>query len=292
MEWSTILFLGTLVMIVIIVYKYFNPRQREYFSQKAPFILRQDNEKYDTFYLDYYDDLYSTESYSKHDIDIIINTTSPNQNSVFLDIGCGTGHLMEQVEQNGFTIFGVDKSRYMVEACQERVKESEVYCDDVLRDSMLYENNTFSHITCTHFTLYEIENKDKLFRHCFHWLRGGGYLIVHIVDPESYRKVLPSIEIEYSSTISNTSIEYKDYKFVSDYKTNDNISVLTETFTDKYTENVRQNKTKLFMEQKQDILSTAMKCGFIVQSETTYKKFVQDPHQYLVIFVKPMCGDQ
>ena len=50
MEWSTILFLGTLVMIVIIVYKYFNPRQREYFSQRAPFILRQDNEKYDTFY--------------------------------------------------------------------------------------------------------------------------------------------------------------------------------------------------------------------------------------------------
>lgn len=57
MEWSIILFLGTLVMIVIIAYKYFNPRQREYFSQKSPFILRQDNEKYDTFYLDYYDDL-------------------------------------------------------------------------------------------------------------------------------------------------------------------------------------------------------------------------------------------
>ena len=46
------------------------------------------------------------------------------------------------------------------------------------------------------------------------------------------------------------------------------------------------------MEQKQQILSTAMKCGFIVQSETTYEKVVQDPHQYLVILVKPMCGDQ
>lgn len=292
MEWSTILFLTVLLMIGLIVYREFNPRQREYFSQRAPFILRQDNDKYDTFYLEYYDELYATDSYSKHDIDIIMANTSPDQNSVFLDIGCGTGHLMEKVEQHGHTIFGVDKSRYMVEVCQERVKDSEVFCDDVLRDSMLYESNTFSHITCTHFTLYEIENKDKLFRHCFHWLRGGGYFIVHMVDPDAYRKVLPFIDVDDVSMITNTSMEYKDYKFSTNYKTDDNISVLTETFTDKYTENVRQNKTKLYMEQKSQILSTAMKCGFIVQTETTYEKVVQDPHQYLVILVKPMCGDQ
>ena len=137
MEWSTILFLGTLVMIIIIVYKYFNPRQREYFSQKAPFILRQDNEKYDTFYLDYYDELYSTESYSKHDIDIIINTTSPNRNSVFLDIGCGTAVLaMAVAKASSAKIMASDVDPVAVEVALANLKannlENRVDCIEAM----------------------------------------------------------------------------------------------------------------------------------------------------------------
>lgn len=65
---------------------------KEGFSQSSPYVLRENNSIYDTFYLDYYDDIHGSEKYSKHDIKTIIELTNPIEGkSTFLDIGCGTG---------------------------------------------------------------------------------------------------------------------------------------------------------------------------------------------------------
>ena len=284
------LILGVVIYACIIFYRKLYPGKKEFFSQQSSFILRQNNEKYDPFYLDYYDELYKTSDYSTHDYDYIMSHHAPTRQSIFLDIGCGTGHLIELLEKDGYTVFGVDKSRYMVEQCQEGVKDCEVYCEDVLSDPMLYENNSFSHITCTHFTIYEMENKATFFKHCYSWLQCGGYLVVHLVDPDKFKKTVPSVE-NNDSMITNTSMDFKDYTYKNNYKSNDEVSILTETFTDKYTDKVRQNEMKLFMEPKTNIIETAMKCGFVTYHETSYKGVIEDSHQYLVTFLKPLCGD-
>lgn len=289
--------LNRVILVVIflggmILYRRLFPKQKEYFSQKSPFILRQDNDKYDSFYLEYYDELNATESYCEDDLLFITETTAPDEKSVFLDIGCGSGILLGRLEDKNILAFGVDKSAAMEKACQDRLKYTEIYCVDVLADPMLYDNNTFSHITCTHFTIYEMENKEMLLNYCFNWLKCGGYFIVHLVDPDSYRKVLPSVHVdeELWPTIMKTNIENNEYTYRSEFKPKNKGYLFTETFTDKYTEKVRQNQINLIMETKQHITDLATKCGFLVHKESTYKNKIKDPHQYLVIFIKPMCG--
>ena len=291
--WLNRLVILTAIVFGIFLYRKLCPSQKEHFSQKSPFILRQDNAIYDPFYIEYYDDLHATDSYCEDDFHFIKETTHPvAESSVFLDIGCGTGKLLRKMEDNGYTAFGVDKSKSMGEACKHKVD-----CNDVLIDPMLYDNKTFTHITCTHFTIYEMEKKETFFRHCYLWLQCGGYLIVHLVDPEKYTKVTPSIVDDISmsmstSMVTKTNLEYLDYAYRSEYKQKETNYLFTETFTDRYTENVRQNQSTLYMsEPKQTILDLATRCGFVLYRETTYNKKIKDPHQYLVVFMKPMCGD-
>jgi len=286
MDWLNVIVVFVCILFGLFLYRTLCPRQKEYFTQKSPFILRQNNEVYDPFYLEYYDDLHATKSYCDADFLFIKESTNPTtQKSTFLDIGCGTGILLQRLKENGFAAVGVDKSKHMEEAC--RKSSLEVKCDDVLLDPMLYENKTFSHITCTHFTIYEMENKETLLRHCFNWLKCGGFLILHLVDPDSFKKVLASLyhNSALSTMVTKSNLEYNNFTYRGEFKPG---SIFSETFTDKFTENVRQNQMTLFMEPKQTILDKAMKCGFVIHGEMVY---TLDPHQFLVVLVKPMCGE-
>ena len=291
MESETFWFNRVIVVVVILsgiyLYKKLCPSQKEYFTQKTPFILKQDNDVYDPFYLEYYDELHASQSYCDDDFRFIMESAPPTKKSVILDIGCGTGMLLRSMEDAGFTAFGVDKSASMVGVAKDRLKHTEVYCNDVLVDPMLYDSNTFSHILCTHFTLYEIERKEMLFRHCFNWLQCGGVLVVHLVDPGSYKKVLPSMygHGEPFAGVTKTKLEYHDYTYRGEYGSNPD--VFKETFTDKFTEKVRQNQSRLHMVAKDTVLATALRCGFQVKREMVYTR---DPHQFLVVLEKPMCG--
>ena len=280
---------GLILMVIfigLVMFRKLYPTQKEYFSQSAPFVLRQGNDIYDSFYTNYYDDLHASEAYASDDFQFIMETTDPTERSVFLDIGCGTGILLKLMEDHDLFAFGVDKSKYMNEKCLNRLKHTEVFCNDVLTEPMLYDNHTFTHITCTHFTLYEMEKKEILMRHCYNWLQEGGYFIVHLVDPANYKKIVPLLnnaDVIVSSAVTKTHLEYNDYVYRGEYKLKDTEHIFTETFTDKYTEHVRQNQNKLHMVSKHEVMELAKKCGFVVHKETTY---IRDPHQYLVVLKK------
>ena len=301
-----IVFLVILIVIWTCRY-YYNGNgngKQEGFSQSKPFVLKQNDFIYDDFYLQYYDELYSTDKYSSQDMKTIKQMTPINESSIFLDIGCGTGSFLKQVEQNGYIGFGVDKSPLMVSKAQSRLQSSEVECRDVLKDPMYYENNTFTHIVCTHFTIYEIEDKATFFKHCFHWLRGGGHLIIHLVDPELYKKTPPCVDlstVESNAGLKKMRIVKPNYDYQVNYtkppsasssSSNTVIWRQIETFTDKHSTQIRKNEQTLYMEPKQHILSTAMDIGFLVKGESVYKKSIQDEHQFLVVLQKPMCGTE
>lgn len=290
------IFLLISLILLWVLKRYCSDPIQEGFSQSSPYVLKQNNSIYDSFYLDYYDEYQSSNNYSIQDSEAIRNSTKITDNSSILDVGCGTGHLLQKLEQHDVHAFGLDISPTMVEHAKQKVKHSEIQCGDVTSDPMRYENDSFSHICCTHFTLYEIQDKNTFFKHCYFWLRKGGYLIVHIVNPESYKKVAPYVDLSsVSSDIQNTTISESTYDYQRSLKTNPKSKdeyIVTETFTDSINGNVRHNEMTMYMESKRDLLKMAQDIGFEFVEEKTYINDLHDDNQFLVVFVKQLCGKE
>ena len=66
-----------------------------------------------------------------------------------LDVGCGTGKLMEYLERKGYTVTGMEKSPSAIDYIEENVDEEfEVYLGDA-RD-IIMKNNTYDTVVCQH----------------------------------------------------------------------------------------------------------------------------------------------
>lgn len=263
---------------------------QEAFSQREPFVFKEENSVYDLFYINQYDDLYKTKSYSEDDMVVIDTLTKPSLNdNSFLDVGCGSGSLLSLLETRNYNSFGIDKSPAMVNQAKQTAVDSEILCDDVLRDPMLFENNSFSHILCTHFTIYEIEDKTTFFNHCFHWLKPSGFLVLHVVDPDNFNMIVPKSELynHVNKRIMNTELNTDGFVYTNQFKTSQKeIFVQEEKFQTK--NKIRQNSKTWYLTGKKTLCQTAVTCGFDLHSESVYDKgAIRDKNQFLIIFVKP-----
>lgn len=266
-----------------------NNHAREGFSQKERFVLKRNAETYDDFYVDLYDELHVPSKRAKSETMQIIQMTQPSKEySVFLDIGSGTGHLMNELQNEGYNVFGIDKSSSMVKTCEKTFPNTKSTVGDIM-DPMAFEQYTFTHILCLYFTIYEIEDKTTFFRHCYSWIKSGGYLFLHLVNPEQFNSIIPGGRPWFvkhktiPSEISNTEIDFVDFKYNGAYQNRkENEVTLVETFTDSKTGNVRQNERNLHMESIESILEKAKMCGFILHGQVNYQ-YPEDPSQYLII---------
>ena len=261
--------------------------------QSSPFILRKNGEIYDEFYVDEYDDLYKSEDYSKDDYKNIITHTKINSDSTILDIGCGTGKLLKQFETNGFDhIFGMDTSKTMVETAQSNLFKGEIVCMNAISDPMMFEKDTFTHILCTHFTIYEIQDKHTLLKYCYSWLRIGGYMAIHIVVPEKYNMITPSSDLfphlksfsAPSHRVTQSIIEKEDYKFSSSYEFSGHEWIQHKEMFEKG-KLVRQNEKIMYMTDKDTIIDMAQSIGFHIVKEGSYD-LIPDKYQSFIIFQK------
>jgi SAM-dependent methyltransferase len=270
----------------------------EGFYQKKTFLLTEGSASYETFYADIYEDLYKPRQFSVMDIDILCMKTKCNvKKNIILDIGCGTGQNMSILEQRGYTkVIGIDNSSEMVQYTRQKYPHFKIIHADVIEDPLLFEKNIFSHILCTRFTIYEIKFKYIFFDHCFIWLAPGGYLLLHIVEPDLYDMAVPKSKmdsaipktLESKNRIMKTNIEFSGFQFFNEFEKKNEEYIQHETFIDKKTEHVRQNERTLFMDKKEVLLDMATKSGFKIQEKITP---YSDTHQFLIILVKPFCGD-
>ena len=84
-----------LLILLIILQSTRKSVKYEGFEQKEPFTMQRGANIYDEFYSEIHDKLYDTESRSEKEATEIIDATQPDKDhSVFLDIGCGTGCLV------------------------------------------------------------------------------------------------------------------------------------------------------------------------------------------------------
>lgn len=288
--------LMTVLLLVLTVLQYARRNDlnlyNEGFDQRQPFLAKRDADIYDQFYAEIFDDVHHTHERTDFEYNKIIELTRPSTNhSVFLDVGSGTGHLVNSLTNAGYNAHGLDVSKDMIDYSTTRFPEIDVKCGDA-NDSMVYDKGVFTHITCLNFTLYHMRDKRTFFRNCYHWLAPNGYLILHLVDRDSYNPhstddtvTLKNANLYANQRRLDANIAFKDFDYKSSHSFNDNEVTVKETFTDSATQNVRQNELTMYMENKNEIIKLALNNGFVAHAQINT---ATDEHQFIYIFERLM----
>jgi len=279
------------ILIIIFIYKKYTKTSGyggtlEGFTQTIPFLLKRNDDVYDEFYSEIYDDLFKNDKKTDYIIHGIINITKPSpNNSIFLDVGSGTGENILKLQKKNYNVFGVEKSNAMVNVSNKKCGCTKEYNKNVdqeiikygnVLDPMLYEHSTFTHILLLNETIYEFQDKKKLIHILRGWLKRNGFLIVHIVSHKKY---------------TGKKIQEKDFNGVS-YKASyiqngaqkSNEIVFQEKITDKKTSYTRQNEKTLFVDPLLNLVQDIKHEGFIVHGIIDLKPITKDQYQYLYIF--------
>ncbi len=267
----------------------------EGFTQIEPFVLKQNANIYDEFYADIYDSLHDTKTRIQPELIDIIKMTNPTHlNSVFLDVGSGTGNMVNELVEAGYNAYGIEKSKDMITCTTKQFPDIEIVNADVL-DSMMFEKSTFTHILCTYFTIYQLENKEKFFRNCYYWMKPNSYLVLHLVHPDKFQNIVPYANVEITSTTNTNGhkltnrVVFDDFKYDASYEIPTDKSkqcTFTEMLTDNNTNHIRQNEQILYLESIDDIINLASKNGFIIKGKSNMSNV--DNNQFLYILERVM----
>lgn len=295
MKWlEIVVILFILLTIVILINKVDTSKYYEGFTQSKPFILKMDGEVYDDFYVEIYDDIHNRVELSKKDYEKIIATTIPNNYSYILDVGSGTGGMLNNLVENGYNSCGVDKSEAMVKKSKEKYPNIEVHHNDIT-NSIIFDRGTFTHICCMDFTFYEITDKIKFLKNCYYWLKPNGYLILHLVERDKYNPIVESANPllndnpqEYlDKRLEKAKINFIDFEYNQHmiFNKNNNDVIFKESFCDSVTKNIRQNERLLKIDNIDDIIKVCKRSGFIVKGQYG---FLNDKWQFIYILEKQL----
>ena len=291
----------TLFLILFSIFEYFFSSgasgRREGFHVKRNELVFKDNETlYDDFYSNVYDDLFFNDLKDDYQIGTIVNKTTPTEESNILDIGSGTGHIVNKLNAMGFPTIGLDNSSAMIKKSKKNFPNHQFIKGDV-SSSQMFPYNSFTHILCLYFTIYYLPNKFTFFENCFRWLRHGGYCIVHLVEPMKFDPLnqssnplfLLSPQRYAPKRLTKSKIVFNDFNYQSDFNIDapNNSAVFIEKFSNKDDNTTfLRNEHKLYMESIDTILQKAQEVGFIVSSKIDMVS-VQYEYQYLYVFQKP-----
>jgi hypothetical protein len=118
-----------------------------------------------------------------------------------------------------------------------------------------------------------MENKTIFFQNCAKWLMPGGYLVVHVVNKNTFDPILPpgdplfivSPQKYAEKRITTTKIKFNNFSYASDFQGgngNDNPNICT--FVEKFQFNngtTRKNEHTLYMDSLDDIVAMAQQSG-------------------------------
>jgi len=286
----------TFIYIIYLIWKRYNrfKTSTEGFTQDEPYILKKNEEMYDEFYAEIHDEIHCPKNRIGHELLNVINVTEPTiKNSVFLDIGSGTGDMVKHLSDAGYKTFGIDKSKAMVDVSEEKYPDCEYKVADAL-DPMCFEHKSFSHILCTYFTLYEIRDKITFFKNCYNWLLPNGYLVIHLFDVDKFDAVSPAAKrnlvinpnkyakkrivksvVKFENYIYNLSYDYRNVQQKELYR--------KQQFEDKSTGHIREQEDVLYIDSVNNILKMARYAGFNLYSQFNMKDNLDDEYQYIYI---------
>ena len=294
-NWGKILVFCVLFLILVVLFKSVKaPQIKEGYAQNDAYLLKNGEDIYDDFYADIYDELVYNDMKDDYEISQLVDKTRVTQQSNILDVGSGTGHHVSKLNEHGYRTIGMDISPAML----KKAKENFPSCKFMLGDatgSPDVNYNSFTHVLSLYFTIYYMKNKNGFFVNCMNWLIPGGYLLLHLVDRETFDPILPAGQgflivspQKYSNKrITKTKVTFDNFVYNADFDLNEdkNIAIFNEKIKFKDTDKVRQNQHILYMEDKTTILNMAQQAGFIVDGEIDLMNAGYDS-QYIYILRK------
>jgi SAM-dependent methyltransferase len=293
-NFGKILIFVSLFLILVVLFKSVNTINREGYEQNDSFLFKKETEIYDEFYADIYDYLVFNNLKNDYEIGEIKNKTVPNEKSVILDVGSGTGHHVGKLGEYGLNVIGIDNSPAMIAKAKNNYPEYNFFLGDVL-NNYTFKNSQFTHILCLYFTIYYFEDKMKFFNNCMEWLIPGGVLIVHLVNREKFDPILPPGNPLYivspqkysKERITKTKITFNEFVYSSNFELEPekDLAIFHEKF--KFNNGkVRKQEHKLYMNSENDIINMAQDAGFLVQGKIDLVNSAYE-YQYLYLLVKP-----
>uniref|UniRef100_A0A6C0HTF4 Methyltransferase domain-containing protein n=1 Tax=viral metagenome TaxID=1070528 RepID=A0A6C0HTF4_9ZZZZ len=280
--WEKIVIILAVLLILANIFKY--PKINEGFTIQH--IEKTNKDIYDEFYSKIYDYLVFSNVRNEYEVGEIIQQTQPTENSVILDVGCGTGNVVNEFKKRGFNIFGVDQSQEMLNITKEKFSIEQLIKGDVLNRHLFYFNQ-FSHVLCLYFTVYYMKNKVLFFENVYDWLKPGGVFILHLVNREKFNPTLPMNTFERGKSKNITKIPFQDFDYEARFELikEKNIGFFNEKFKT-HSGGSRKHIHQFYMEDQLTILGLAQKIGFIVEGKIDMQKIKYD-YQYLYILKKP-----
>ena len=288
--WSKIM----LVSLIIIIYYILNNKSNniEGFEQLNKIVFKEQDHIYDEFYSTVYDDIKNNNNKNEYEISSIINNTSLNKKDKLLDIGSGTGKHVNILTKKNIDAIGLDKSKSMVQYSKDKYPNCKFKLGDATNNSN-FKPHSFTHITILNLTIYEFKNKQNVIKNCYEWIKPGGFLIIHLVNPNKFNPALKNadpLNILDNTAINekdkkNTFIKFKNFSYKNIFDFNNKQATFKETFTD-LNNKKRINTLKLNMETSKDIATIVKREGFI-QDVIVDLYSINYPNQFLYFFYKP-----
>ena len=90
-------FFALAILVIAVIFINHGRPQREGFEQTKEFITKKGPMIYDDFYANVYDDLVFNQIKNDYEVGEIVNKTTPDTESLILDIGSGTGHHVKSL---------------------------------------------------------------------------------------------------------------------------------------------------------------------------------------------------
>ena len=277
--------------------------QQEGFSQTQPFLLRRDDQCYDDFYAAVYsrihyscakDDDNDNETFVQYHVNAVVDATQADRaHAAILDVGCGSGDIVEAFAREGFRAYGLDKSAAMIDECRRARQAGAYKIGDVL-DPMCYDAHSFTHILLVNQMIYSFNKKQRqdMLRICRTWLKNsGGYLVVHVIDFDNQEKnvgggVGGGANVGSTLEIDETGFLYNGKRISAAAEAAADVTVTAlETFVDKPSGHVRRHEKQMFIESQRKVVSAVKTAGFSVLAKISLRPLAIR-NQYLYIFEK------
>jgi ubiquinone/menaquinone biosynthesis C-methylase UbiE len=296
--WGKILIFSLLIVLLVVIFKGKNNNDenlKEGFEQSEQFIVKSGEDIYDDFYADIYDYLVYNKIKNKYEVGEIINSTGPTEESIILDVGCGTGDHVNELSLKGLDVIGLDISQAMIQKATNKFPKNKFKLGNAMNID-LFKPSSFTHILCMYFTIYYFQDKLAFFNNCFEWLMPGGYLIIHLVNRDEFDPILPpgnplmlvSPQKYAKQRITTTKVKFTDFSYKADFQFDKSkgLAKFVEKFKQDNSGKVRKNEHTLYMENQEGILVKGQEAGFILQGQIDLTK-AQYEYQYLYILTKP-----
>ena len=283
-------------LIVIMYYVSLWESGREGFEDTS-ITLEEPEKIYDSLYASIYKDLWhpqlNYEEVSINDIALAEQTISTVK---VLDMCCGVAPHACWFKNLGVEYTGVDISSDMLEKARKECPSAKFQKGDITTAS-LFSPKSFSHTLLLGFSIYEFQNSKMIFDNAYLWTQPGGFLIVHLVEPDKYDPLLDLASPFAAFSIQKYSLErqtkseiyFNKFKYTGNFrkKKNNDETTFEEvmTFYDPKDVKYREQIHRWTMPSLDRMIEIAKTSGFRLK-EKVHLVSASKEYQYLVYFTK------